>query len=85
MQTHPATKGVRQKEFGKRVMKKTTASEKVTERVTERGPKTKKSDRTPFADLLLQPNAERDHVERGFAAKPPEKCSMQPPTPPSAL
>ena len=48
---HPAAKGVRQKEFGKKVTKKVTeASEKVTERV----PKTKKSDRTPFAALLLR-------------------------------
>ena len=47
----PATKGVRQKESGKKVTKKVTeASEKVTESV----PKTKKSDRTPFAALLLR-------------------------------
>ena len=49
--SHPAAKGVRQKEFGKKVTKKVTgASEKVTESV----PKTKKSDRTPFAALLLR-------------------------------
>ena len=48
---HPAAKGVRQKEFGKKVTKRVTeASEKVTESI----PKTKKSDRTPFAALLLR-------------------------------
>ena len=49
--SHIAARGVRRKEFGKKVTKKVTeASEKVTERV----PKTKKSNRTPFADLLLR-------------------------------
>ena len=32
-----------------------------------------------------RPNAERGHVERGFAAQPPEKWFMRPPTPTSAL
>ena len=49
--SHPDAKGVRQKEVGKKVTKKVTeASRKVTESV----PKTKKSDRTPFAALLLR-------------------------------
>ena len=49
--THPTAKGVRQKEFGKKGdEKKTEASEKVAEIV----PKTRKSDRTPFADHLFR-------------------------------
>ena len=52
-------KGVRQKEFGKKATKKVTeASEKVTESV----PKTEKSDRTPFAALLLRHPDCRDFV-----------------------
>ena len=48
-------KGVRQKEFGKKVTKKSDRSiRKSDQKVTERVPKTKKSDRTPFADLLLR-------------------------------
>ena len=56
---HPASKGVRQKEFGKKVPKKVII--KSDQKVTERAPKTKKSDRTPFADLLL-----RGHYENSF-------------------
>ena len=52
--SQPATEGVRQKKFGKKVTKKVTeASEKVT-KSGKRVPKTKKSDRTPSADLLLR-------------------------------
>ena len=59
---HPAAKGVRQKEFGKKVTKKVTgASEKVTQRV----PKTKKNDRTPFADLLLL-HPEKNSMKANF-------------------
>ena len=49
--SHPAAKGVRQKESSKKVTKKVT---KASEKVTESVPKTKKSDRTPFAALLLR-------------------------------
>ena len=49
--SHPAAKGVRQKESGKKVTKKVT---KASEKVTESVPKTKKSDRTPFAALLMR-------------------------------
>ena len=35
--------------------------------------------------IQKRPNAERDYVERGFAAKPAEKRIMQPLTPLSAL
>ena len=52
--THPAAKGVRQKEFGKNMTKKATeTSEKVT-KSDRKSPKTKKSDGPPFADLLLR-------------------------------
>ena len=52
---HPAAKGVRQKEFGKKVTKKGDRSIRKSDRkVTESVPKTKKSDRTPFAALLLR-------------------------------
>ena len=44
-------KGVRQKESGNKVTKKVTEA---SEKVTEKSPETEKSDRTPFADLLLR-------------------------------
>ena len=52
---HPAAKGVRQKESGKKVDEKSDKSVRKSDRkVTESVPKTKKSDRTPFAALLLR-------------------------------
>ena len=72
--SHPAAKGVQQKEFWQNSDEKSDRSIRKSDRKSDRkSPENKKSDRAPFADVLLRPNAERDHVERGFAAKPPEK------------
>ena len=51
----PGAKGVRQKEFGKKVTRKFDRSVRKSDRkVTKSVPTTKESDRTPFAALLLR-------------------------------
>ena len=53
--SHPAAKGVQQKESGKKRKKSDRSVRKSDQKMTKRVPKTKKkSDRTPFADLLLR-------------------------------
>ena len=64
---HPATKGVRQKEFGKKVTKKWQKHQKKWPKKwpKESRKRNEKSDRTPFADLLLR------HPEQGFEMMKP--------------
>ena len=52
---HPVAKGVRQKGVWQKSDEKSDRSiRKSDQKVTERLPQTKKSDRTPFAGLLFQ-------------------------------
>ena len=57
-----AAKGVRQKEFGKKVTKKKTEASGKSDR--RKRPENEKSDRTPFAALLLR------HSEQAWQPEP---------------